>query len=289
MEFTQLVTNGDLHPAAMVGLALVLGALHGLEPGHSKTMMAAFIIAVRGTVPQAVILGLSAAISHSLIVWVLALLGLTYGDALIAEAAEPWFMAVSGMVMLAVAVWVFRQTWRNRAGSVPAHDHHHHDHTHSHGPNHDHDHDHPHPHGPGHGHSHGDSGVPAGDAHAATHAREIETRFASGKANTGQVIAFGLTGGLVPCAAAVTVLILCLHLQKFWLGVGLVGAFSVGLALTLVAAGVVAAWGLAVVRRKTRRVDALFARAPYVSALLIAGIGVAMLASGFAHLGPHAA
>ncbi|MEQ1714521.1 MAG: hypothetical protein ABL907_00830, partial [Hyphomicrobium sp.] len=36
------------HVAAPV--AVLLGALHGLEPGHSKTMMAAFIIAVRGTI-----------------------------------------------------------------------------------------------------------------------------------------------------------------------------------------------------------------------------------------------
>jgi nickel/cobalt exporter len=32
--------------------AIVLGALHALEPGHSKTMMAAFIVAIRGTVWQ---------------------------------------------------------------------------------------------------------------------------------------------------------------------------------------------------------------------------------------------
>jgi hypothetical protein len=38
--------------------AILLGALHGLEPGHSKTMMAAFIVAIKGTVKQAVMLGL---------------------------------------------------------------------------------------------------------------------------------------------------------------------------------------------------------------------------------------
>jgi nickel/cobalt exporter len=56
--------------------AVLLGALHGLEPGHSKTMMAAFIIAVRGTVGQAVLLGLCATLSHTLIVWVVALGGM---------------------------------------------------------------------------------------------------------------------------------------------------------------------------------------------------------------------
>ncbi|HTA66214.1 MAG TPA: hypothetical protein VK753_11975 [Xanthomonadaceae bacterium] len=38
--------------------AILLGALHGLEPGHSKAMMAAFIVAIRGAVAQAVLLGI---------------------------------------------------------------------------------------------------------------------------------------------------------------------------------------------------------------------------------------
>jgi ABC-type nickel/cobalt efflux system permease component RcnA len=40
--------------------AVLLGMLHGLEPGHSKTMMVSLIIATRGTIAQAVLLGLSA-------------------------------------------------------------------------------------------------------------------------------------------------------------------------------------------------------------------------------------
>ncbi len=59
--------------------AVALGALHGLEPGHSKTMMAAFIVAVRGTVAQAVLLGVAATISHTAIVWAVALTGLYLG------------------------------------------------------------------------------------------------------------------------------------------------------------------------------------------------------------------
>ena len=94
--------------------------------------------------------------------------------------------------------------------------------------------------------------------------------------------------GLVPCAAAVTVLIVCLHLEKFWLGVGLVGAFSAGLASMLVAVGATAAVGVSAARIKYAKLDVVLAKAPYVSSLLIALIGVAMLASGAAHLAsPH--
>ena len=70
--------------AESVGLlltsALVLGALHGLEPGHSKTMMTAFIVAVRGTIAQAALLGLAATVSHTAVVWVVALLGLHFAS-----------------------------------------------------------------------------------------------------------------------------------------------------------------------------------------------------------------
>src|SRR5476651_1803602 len=79
--------------------AILLGALHGLEPGHSKTMMAAFIIAVRGTVMQAILLGLSAAISHSLIIWILAAAALRYGSHWSVETTEPYFQIVSGMMI----------------------------------------------------------------------------------------------------------------------------------------------------------------------------------------------
>ena len=63
--FADLLAQGTAHAWLFIPSAIVLGALHGLEPGHSKTMMAAFIIAVRGTVRQAVLLGLCATLSHT--------------------------------------------------------------------------------------------------------------------------------------------------------------------------------------------------------------------------------
>lgn len=265
MDVAAMIEQGSASPIFLVMTAVALGALHGLEPGHSKTMMAAFIIAVRGTVGQAVLLGLSAAFSHSIIVWALALLALTYGERMIADDLEPWFIAVSGVILVAMAVWIFMQTWRGRIGAVE----------------HDHGHDHH------HGHEHHDHDSHEA-RHARAHARRIDARFSSGRATTGQVVLFGITGGLLPCAAAVTVLIVCLHLKKFWLGVGLVSAFSVGLAVTLVVVGVAAAAGVSAARNRFSWLDAVFAKAPYVSSVLIAAIGIAMLVSGASHLStPH--
>ncbi len=275
MDIAGAIPQNAANPALVIAAALLLGALHGLEPGHSKTMIAAFVIAVRGTVAQAVLLGLSAAVSHSIVVWVLAVLALRYGNALIGEDLEPVLAIASGGLIIGVAIWIFLQTWLSRRAnarlSLAAH--------HRSASARD----------PGHHHHDRDSDGHARlneDGHARAHAADIDGRFAGGRTTTWQTILFGLSGGLIPCAAAIPVLILCLNLGKFWLGIGLVSAFSVGLAATLVAAGVAAAIGIRYASKHTRRLDALFGHAPYVSAAIIVAIGAFMIQSGLAH--PHA-
>ena len=76
LSFSDLLAQGASHAWLFIPSAILLGALHGLEPGHSKTMMAAFIVAIRGTVDQAVLLGVTATISHTLIVWGIGLGGM---------------------------------------------------------------------------------------------------------------------------------------------------------------------------------------------------------------------
>src|SRR6186713_3125276 len=127
-DITQLIQSGSGHVWVYVPVAILLGALHGLEPGHSKTMMAAFIVAIRGTVAQATLLGLSAAISHSLIIWVLAALALHFGSQWNAETVEPYLQIGSAVFIFALAAWMFLRTRRELA---EAH-HHHHDHSHTH-------------------------------------------------------------------------------------------------------------------------------------------------------------
>ena len=60
------------------------------------------------------------------------------------------------------------------------------------------------------------------DAHARAHADDIRKRFAGRTVTTWQIILFGLTGGLIPCPAAITVLLLCLQLKQLSLGFTLV-------------------------------------------------------------------
>ncbi|WP_445681267.1 nickel/cobalt efflux protein RcnA [Radicibacter daui] len=304
-EFATLLQQGNAW--LFIPSAILLGALHGLEPGHSKTMMAAFIVAIRGTVAQAALLGLSATLSHTAVVWAVAMGGLYFGRNWNAEASEPWFQLASGVIILLVAGWMVWRTWRGQRDRHHGHGHDDgHDHSHDHNHDHDghtphahpHDGDHAHPHGHRHGH-HGDShshdheghgiSLPgaegAADAHERAHARDISRRFSTRQVTTGQIILFGLTGGLIPCPASITVLLLCLQLGQITLGAALVLCFSIGLALTLVASGTLAALSVRHVSRRWSGFGALARKAPYFSGLLIALVGLYVAGSGLSALG----
>jgi nickel/cobalt exporter len=115
------------------------------------------------------------------------------------------------------------------------------------------------------------------------HAHEVEARVGAGRASAWRTILFGLSGGLVPCPAAVTVLLLCLNLGQVALGATLVVAFSAGLALTLITVGVAAAVGLKFLSARTSRLNGLFAAAPWLSGALIVAVGLAFMALGWIH------
>jgi ABC-type nickel/cobalt efflux system permease component RcnA len=259
-DFSTLLSQGASSAWLFIPSAILLGALHGLEPGHSKTMMAAFIVAIRGTVAQAVLLGLSATLSHTAVVWAIALAGMYFGRNWNAQTSEPYFQIASAVLIVGVAAWMIWRAWREHRR---AHAHHHHGHDHAHDPHHHHYHD----------------GLDIGsqeyqDAHERAHADDIRRRFANRDVTTGQIVMFGLTGGLVPCPASITVLLLCLQLKRFALGASLVLCFSIGLALTMVASGLLAALGVKHVSRRWSGFGSFARKAPYFSGALIMLVGL---------------
>ena len=122
------------------------------------------------------------------------------------------------------------------------------------------------------------------DAHARAHAADIRKRFAGRPVMTPQIVLFGLTGGLIPCPAAITVLLLCIQLKQFSLGFVLVLCFGIGLAITMVSAGVLAALSLRHVEKRWSGFSRFAHRAPYVSALLIVLVGLYTGWSGWQEL-----
>ncbi len=347
MDFNTLLQQGTAHAWLYFPVAILLGALHGLEPGHSKTMMAAFIIAVRGTITQAALLGLAAAISHSLVIWALAALALTLGSQWNVETAEPYFQMGTGVIVIGMAIWTL---WRIRKSSS-GHHHHHHDDLKSltspdgtlelsvfedgvpprfriaagssaieptalrtlrpdgtvqafgfvrHPEFWESNETIPEPHEfqveavlkgasgehtvtvafTEHHHHDGDEGD---DEHSRQHAEQIRRRFDGREVTTPQIIMFGLTGGLMPCPAALSILLICLQLKEFTLGFSLVAAFSFGLALTLVTVGVVAAWGIREASKRSGFINRLAGRAPYVSSIFLIILGAVFFARGVWH------
>ncbi len=362
--FADLLSQGASSAWLFIPSAVLLGALHGLEPGHSKTMMAAFIVAIRGTVGQAVLLGLAATVSHTVVVWGIALSGMYLWQGVNTESFEPYFQLASAGIIIAIALWMYWRTWQDQVRANAAATTHNHGHAHGadtrridtgHGTiavdifedgvqprwrvrsekgnawaaqdvivtterpggirqvfafadrggylesideipqpheftarvslghdGHFHDcdftfveaHDH------GHDHVHAelsDLDASSGgyqDAHERAHANDIRRKLAGGNVTTGQIVTFGLTGGLIPCPASVTVLLLCLQLKQFVLGAALVLCFSIGLAITLVAVGAAAALSARHVSSRFSWFGTIARRAPYFSSVLIVVVGL---------------
>jgi len=239
-DLSQIIQTGAAQVWFYLPIAVVLGALHALEPGHAKSLMAAYIISVRGTPRQAALLGLSAAAGHTIVVWLLAIAALLLGQNLIAEQAEPWLALLSGALVILLAARMFLRL-RGRD--------HHHDYDHHHHDHHDHsyDHDHPPP----------KTGATASD-----------------------IVWFGFTGGLLPCPAAIAVLLVCIQIKQFALGVAMVAAFSVGLALTLVGIGMAASLASKKASTAWPWLDRIAQRLPYLSAGIVLILGLVMTVFG---------
>ena len=368
---SDLMQQGGSASLLFIPTAVVIGALHGLEPGHSKTMMAAFIIAVRGTVKQAVLLGVSATLSHTAVVWAVALVGMYFFAGVNAEATEPYFQVASAALIIAIASWMLWRTWREQSeikaakraseqaaaarptmrqvdtghghvglelvrdgGTGPARWHlatltghqwraqdvtvvttaadgrrkkftmverngalqsedvvpephvftatmtFDHD---------DHEHDYDVEFTGADQAAMNDAGAEPMDAHSRAHATDIKKRFDGRSVTTGQIIMFGLTGGLIPCPAAITVLLLCLQTKQMAIGSVLVLSFSVGLALTMVTAGVAAALSVKHVTKRFSGFGTWAARAPYFSSAVIIVMGLYLGYEGLVALSANGA
>jgi len=131
--FTALVGGRSRSPGLVVVALLVavgLGAAHALAPGHGKTVMAAYLVGLRGTPRQAAAIGATVTVTHTAGVLVLGAV-LSSSRAVASERLYPWLGLASGLLLAAVGLGLLLR-------ARPAH-HHHHDHPHPH----DHDHGRP--------------------------------------------------------------------------------------------------------------------------------------------------
>ena len=221
-------------------VAFGLGAMHAMSPGHGKTIVAAYLVGSRGTFKHAIFLGAMVTFTHTASVFLLGFVTLFLSKYVLPEKLFPVLGAISGLSIVWVGTMLFFRRLRARG-----HRHHHHDHTHSH----------VHDHGDGHTHSH----VPEGEI------------------TMGSLIALGASGGLVPCPSALVVLLSAISLGRTGLGMLLLVGFSTGLAVVLMAMGVLVlcVGNLLPASRKVTGSRA-FQLLPVASAALIACVGLLM-------------
>src|SRR5215211_281367 len=254
--------------------ALLWGALHAFTPGHGKTVVAAYLVGDRGTARHAAFLGLTVTLTHTLGVFALGGVAIYLARYILPEALFPWLSVVSGLLVVAIGLSLLfsrsrglgagsgkvHHTQTEHADGAHTHSHVHSVHSHSHsGHEHTHSHD-------GHTHSH----LPPG---------------ADGsKVSIRSLVALGVSGGLVPCPAALVLLLSAISLGRLGFGMVLVVAFSVGLAIVLTGIGILMIYAKRLFERFSfeTRVPRLL---PVASALVISLAGVVILVGSLKQAG----
>ncbi|MFI5681150.1 nickel transporter [Streptomyces cellulosae] len=271
-----LVARHDLtvgFAALAILIAVALGAMHALAPGHGKTLMAAVAAARGGKARMKDVLPLAASVTvtHTLGVVALGLL-VTAGSAA-APSVITWLGIASGVLVTGAGLTLLRRAWPHRNqghGHADGHGHGHdagHEHGHGHGHRHEtaeapdrplalaaahshttatavsttapaaptHTHDHPHPHDHDHDHDHNHEHNHSDTPLTHTHGGHTHSHPTAPTVRG--TILLGFAGGLVPSPSAVVVLVGAAALGQAWFGLLLVVAYGVGLALTLTGAG----------------------------------------------------
>lgn len=241
-------------------VAIGLGALHALEPGHGKTLLAISLVGARATVKQATILAAALTIAHTIGVFALGVAIQVLRDRIVPEAIYPWITLGSGSAIAIVGARAVQRGLQQKSsgGTIHAHA------------------------GVRHSHAAGHVGRAHDDderAHAALHAMPGEAPLTFGAS-----IWAALSGGVAPCPAALVVLLAALALNQVAYGTFVIVAFSAGLAATLTGLGI------AVVRGASWLADRPQLRhvvksGPLISGVLMSTIGAIVVGQGFVQEG----
>ena len=132
-SFTELMATKQLD----VGMVLIafavaagLGAFHALEPGHGKTLVAAYLVGSRGTMKHAFLLGLIVTATHTAGVYLLGAVTLYASQYIVPERLYPWLGVVSGVLIAGLGAVLLVRRYRGKDGLSSHHHHHHADHSH---------------------------------------------------------------------------------------------------------------------------------------------------------------
>jgi nickel/cobalt transporter (NicO) family protein len=261
--------------AAVVALSILAaffwGAAHSLTPGHGKAVVAAYLIGARGTARHAGILGMTVTLTHTAGVFILGAVTLYLSRYILPEVLYPWLSVASGVLVVLIGLTLLyrhlnKMPHDSKAKHTQA------EHTHPHDGEHSHAH-----------HTHSHHGEHSHVYHTHSHGGRTHSHLpADGSKVTWRgLMALGVSGGLVPCPAALVLLLGAISLDRLGFGMVLVLAFSAGLAVVLTGIGLLMIYARKLFERFTfeARMPRLL---PIISASIItlAGVGIALGALG---------
>jgi ABC-type nickel/cobalt efflux system permease component RcnA len=262
-RFTELIsTQGRLSFWALLSAALIaagLGALHALEPGHGKTIVAAYLVGSRGTPRHALLLGLVVTAAHTAGVYLLGVLTLYASRYIVPEELYPWLGAISGLSVAGLGIFVFLRHWSGETG----------DHSHA----------------PGERHSHWFLSMfkkPSGGGLADGAAASAGPMTIERALSLRELFMLGITGGIVPCPAALVVLLSAFSLHRIGFGLFLISAFSFGLAAVLVVVGLTMVYAKQVMAARVSAGCVALRFLPFLSSAFMVALGVGMMVSSAA-------
>lgn len=215
--------------------AVVLGALHAFEPGHGKTIIATYMIGTRGRAVDGILLGLIVTFTHTFSVILLGIIARILSHTYSEQDLHAWMGLLSSLLILSVGLWMLKNRLSGHGGHRHLHvfgsDLHHHDHTHDCHTRH---HDAPDEnHTLNHSHSHHEHPARDDHHHGSVFPDKQEKRF-----NMAHLFLLGISGGLVPCPAAIATLLTAIAAGKIAQGLTVAVFFSIGLGLVMMTIGV---------------------------------------------------
>jgi nickel/cobalt exporter len=213
--------------------AVGFGAWHALLPGHGKTLMAAAMVGAGARLRQAMVVAAAVALMHTASVLLLGLAVLGLERTFRPEALYPWLGMVSGLAAVAVGIYLVRIRWAawRRRSRRDEHGHDHHPHAHHH------------------------------------HDEPVGVSALTGRG----LLALALAGGILPAPSALLVLLASIQTHRAGYGLGLVLAFSAGLAAALLGVGVGALRARDAMARRVSGPVALAVPLASAAAILVAG------------------
>ena len=254
-SFTELMATKQLGIGIVLialAVAVGLGAFHALEPGHGKTLVAAYLVGSHGTMKHAFLLGLIVTGAHTAGVYLLGGVTLYASRYIVPDRLYPWLGVVSGVMIAGLGLVLLVRRYLGKDGFSSHHHHHHADHRHDPEEHHQHHHHHGH-----HGHSN-DHG----------HNQEVSHR---------ELLTLGISGGIVPCPAALVVLLSAVSMQRIGFGLLLIVAFSVGLAAVLITIGLLMVYARQFMSRFQMNSRLTTRWLPLTSSVFILVFGVALM------------